>query len=593
MRKKFFFKNITIFLIPLLIPILVLGSLSIVITQHYIKDQISKNNVNLLSQTKENIGLILSELDSLTLNFSSNPRIAKNLKDILNKQSLTLDDKVSITEIRSFIDAPANARSYIDSIYIYLNNDKNKFMTTTDGLVDLKNYYDTSWFQTYINQKSSNEIWVEPRAIKRYEFEKEATGVVTMYRRLFPSAIKKDGAIILNIRTDYIEKQLIALDIPYTQCILVLNENNNVIFSNNRLHLIDKNILSEVEKSVTPNFLISSDFDSYTVSQLEYPRFGLRFISIVPHSTLYSMPILIRRVTIILLFVSFALGLILAIYFTNKNYKQVSNIISILDSAERGYALPQLTSQIKDEYTYIVQNIIKTFVEQSYLKVQLSERKFKQQAAELLALQSQINPHFLFNTMETIYWGVIQIVGKPTWVNTMIENLSDILKYSLESPTHLITLDQEIKNTTSYIAIQRFRYDNKFDVIWEYDEELNNYKIIKFILQPLIENSIYHGIKEKDGKSLIKVKILKFESYLAISVIDNGLGIPKETLINIRRKLKEDQQYSDHIGLYNTNRRLKLTYGDKAEIKVLSKSGKGTIIRIYLYYSKPTKGVIQ
>ncbi|MDK2800407.1 MAG: two-component system, sensor histidine kinase YesM [Clostridiales bacterium] len=215
--------------------------------------------------------------------------------------------------------------------------------------------------------------------------------------------------------------------------------------------------------------------------------------------------------------------------------------------------------------------------------MQLSERKYKLQTMELLALQSQMNPHFLFNTLQTIYWKVCSFTGKSNEVNRMIENLSDILRYSLETGEMNVTLEEEIKNTISYIEIQKIRYKDKFDVIWEYDDDIKQLKVVKLLLQPLVENSIYHGIKEKEGKSYIKIKINHSNHWIKIVVIDNGLGITPEKLIKLQEKLNQDQDYSEHIGLFNTNKRLMLTYyGNQFRIKIRSKMGWGTAVYIYI-----------
>lgn len=216
--------------------------------------------------------------------------------------------------------------------------------------------------------------------------------------------------------------------------------------------------------------------------------------------------------------------------------------------------------------------------------IQLSERKFRLKTMQLLALQSQINPHFLYNTLETINWKILSLTKKPSQANQMVENLSDILKYCLDDPLKTVTLDDEIKNTISYVEIQRVRYRDKFDVLWEYNEDETSIKVIKLILQPIIENCIYHGIKEKDGKSLIKIKIFKIQCQLKISVIDNGLGICDENLKIIRQNLEQkddfNNDFTSHIGLYNINKRLKLNYGEEYGVIIRSRQGVGTVVQL-------------
>jgi len=308
----------------------------------------------------------------------------------------------------------------------------------------------------------------------------------------------------------------------------------------------------------------------------------LEYISIIPQKTLYRIPSSLSLFTFILLIISLLLGLALAYSLTRKNHSYLYNIITIIDSAECGKPLPSYPDRIKDEYGYIIHNILKTFIEQSYLKIQLSEREYKMQTLELLALQSQMNPHFLFNTLNAIYLEALNLTGEPNKVNDMLENLTDILEYSLTSPKEFVRLEEEIKYTKSYIKIQKIRYGDKFCIKWDYDENFCDVDVVKFILQPLIENSIIHGIRGKKGKGGIKIKIYKRNQQLYISVIDNGLGIAPENLVKIHKKLSADNDFSAHIGLYNTNKRLKIAYKNEYYLKIKSKLNFGTLVQIRL-----------
>jgi two-component system sensor histidine kinase YesM len=206
----------------------------------------------------------------------------------------------------------------------------------------------------------------------------------------------------------------------------------------------------------------------------------------IPLKALYKVPAKLQAFTVWLLLISFFLGLILTYRLTKKNYQRVQAIINLIESAEKGLPLPELPATVQDEYSFITNNILKTFIEQKYLQVQLSERKYRLRVMELLALQAQINPHFLFNTLETIKWKVFQFTNRPSPATTMLENLAAILHYSLESPDRQVTVTEEIANTRNYLEIQKIRYSNKFGVIWEYDEAINRLPIVRLILQPLL-----------------------------------------------------------------------------------------------------------
>lgn len=174
------------------------------------------------------------------------------------------------------------------------------------------------------------------------------------------------------------------------------------------------------------------------------------------------------------------------------------------------------------------------------------------------------------------------MTGKPNKASEMIEDLSDILSYSFSEPTKSVTWKEEIANAVSYVNIQKKRYKDKFDVIFEYEEEITQLFTMKLLLQPLLENSIYHGIKEKEGPGLIKVKLVRQEERLRITVIDNGIGIEPGTLAEIRSRLDSDEERTKHVGMFNTNKRLKLMYNHMYSFQIRSKPGLGTMVEMIL-----------
>ena len=282
--------------------------------------------------------------------------------------------------------------------------------------------------------------------------------------------------------------------------------------------------------------------------------------------------------------VSLVFGLAIAFLLTRRNYRQLVTISSLIKSAEKNITPVKLPKKVKDEYSYIIQNMIAHFIEHQFIKTQLSEKKYRLQTAELLALQSQINPHFLYNTLHSIYWETVSLTGKPNKASEMLESLSDLLSYSLNNPTGKVTWEEEINHTRHYLFIQKHRYKDQFDAYFEYDEEILHLHTIRLVLQPLVENSLYHGIKEKDGFGLIKIKISRRgDEHLRVVVIDNGVGIAPDQLAALRQKLQridEQAETHEHIGLVNTVKRLSLIYNMNYRFVIRSKVRFGTTITI-------------
>jgi two-component system sensor histidine kinase YesM len=582
-KTNTFMKNLLLFLIPSLIPILILGIFAIILTTHFIQNEIAKNDYNHLKQTKQSFEMILDELDSLYINFGTNAEIVDTLKRLFesDQPQMRFEDYRALTTIANFFNAPANARPYIYSIYVYFENPRGKLLTTTTGLTSLDQFYDTNWYQSYLtHQASTQNFWANTRKVRKYSFEKKATELWTTYRKIYSTTGYKKciGVIVLNIYASYLKQSLSNTDLKAQQLFFIADSTNQIIFNNQNIARLNQNWVKQFLTNRNRSQVVKIDQISYAISQINSLKYGLKYISITPLKVLHKVPSELQILTALLLIISFGLGLWLTYYLTKRNYQHVNDIIAIIDSATHNRPLPQFSLAVKDEYSYITQNILKTFIEQNYLKTQLSERKYRLQFMELLALQSQINPHFLFNTLETIKWKMIQYTAGPNEATQMLEHLAAILHYSLESPGQQVTLAEEIKNTRNYLEIQKIRYRNKFDVIWQYDDDVRSLSILRLVLQPLLENCIYHGIKEKDGSSAIKIKLAKTGSFLKISVLDNGLGINVERLQQIRRNLNGEPTNYGSIGLSNTNKRLILTYGPQSRIHIWSRPHLGTVV---------------
>lgn len=579
MREKYFIKHLARFLIPLLIPIIILGSLSTISTQHDIKADINQNSSFLLQQSQTQLEMILNELDTLYLALYDNKDIFNELSSVLKNPYYTYESSTSNRIISSFLNAFTSSKPYIQSFYLYVDNPHHRFLSSVDGLVTLDHYYDTEWYGQFMDYTGMPTKWTTRRNIRFYDFETNPTAMVTFYNVLVPQKI----AIILNIRPKYIENILDDITTYEGQQLFVLDENNHVIFSNHKHEAFfqDEDI-QRIANQPAEFFDMRTPQGMINVTKVESERYKWKYVSAIPHSELYKTPTRIFNYTLFFTGISVVCGFILTYYLVSRNYKQLKMIRTLIKSADDRLTPLEPPGKVRDEYSYIIHNMITHFIEHRYIHTQLLEKKYRLQVMELLALQSQINPHFLYNTLHSVYWESVALTGKPNKASEMIEDLSDMLSYSFSNPTKTVTWAEEIANSVSYINIQKKRYKDKFDVLFEYEEETTKLSTMKLILQPLLENSIYHGIKEKEDFGLIKVKLVRKENRLSIIVLDNGAGIEPVKLSEINRQLRSDEEPALHVGMFNTNKRLMLMYNDQYSLRIRSKPDFGTMVEIII-----------
>lgn len=233
-------------------------------------------------------------------------------------------------------------------------------------------------------------------------------------------------------------------------------------------------------------------------------------------------------------------------------------------------------------------NIMIEKINNLLVKVKIDETNLRK--AELELLQSQINPHFLYNTLDTIIW--LAESGRQEDVVEMVGALSDFFRTSLNYGSGMVTLREEERHVRSYLQIQQVRYQDILQYEIDFPENTKDAIIPKITLQPLVENALYHGIKNRRGKGLIVVSAVSNGNEVEIKVTDNGIGMNEEQLQVVQARLEkrdregEKNRKRESYGIYNVNERLKLKFGESYGLSISSEYGDGTCARVKIPYEQ-------
>ncbi len=215
------------------------------------------------------------------------------------------------------------------------------------------------------------------------------------------------------------------------------------------------------------------------------------------------------------------------------------------------------------------------------IEEQVTREQKQLRKAEFELLQAQINPHFLYNTLDAIVWSAE--AGNQKQVVKMVGSLSDFFRSSLNKGKEEVTVREELQHVRSYLEIQQIRYQDILKYEIDVPESLFGYEIPKITIQPVVENALYHGIKEKRGGGTIRVEGSEGEEDFTIRVIDDGSGMDPERLLEVQKGLTDkDPEAKKIYGLYNVNERIRLGYGEEYGISITSESGVGTTVTIRL-----------
>ena len=263
---------------------------------------------------------------------------------------------------------------------------------------------------------------------------------------------------------------------------------------------------------------------------------------------------------------------------------KISNPIKSLDGSVREIESGNLDVEIVPSGSYEVEHLGKSIKNMlGRIKVLMSDLVAEHNAkrkSEFDTLQSQINPHFLYNTLDIIVW-MIENENSDKAVN-IVTALAKFFRISLSKGKNIITVKDEVEHVRNYLMIQNMRFKNRFEYSIDVDEEVLSYSSLKLMLQPLVENAIYHGMEFMDGDGEIDVKVFKEDDSLYFTITDNGLGMSEDMVETLLSKDFVSSKKGSGIGVKNVNERIKLYFGSEYGLKVESEPDEGTKITIHL-----------
>lgn len=275
------------------------------------------------------------------------------------------------------------------------------------------------------------------------------------------------------------------------------------------------------------------------------------------------------------------LVIILSYYIPRSITMPITRISKVTDQVAKGNLSVRAAAESGAEARMLSDSLNAMIDKINELLDQVTTEQIRLRKAEFELLQAQINPHFLYNTLDTIVW--LAEAGDQKRVVSMVGNLSDFFRTSLNQGKDIISIREELAHVRSYLEIQQVRYQDILRYEITVPEDLYEYKIPKITIQPLVENALYHGIKNKRGQGTITITGERSENGFVLYVRDNGIGMTQERLNEVRAGIQKLSYTGKEIyGLYNVNERIRLNFGETYGISIESTYGEGTCVSISL-----------
>lgn len=584
------FKMFIVYFVSMTISVMVMGYLSYNKANEIIQANVGRVALQTVQQANKRLEMIMEEYENRS-NFIFGYKELQ--KGILGEFKDNYERIQNTAQITNFLSNFANSKNDTANVFVfgelaasYNYSLKNSPTFSVRAPID-KMKQEQDWYKK-IKDADGRTVWfgIRPSFIHENQSSEEDKPVFCYGRAL--KDIWGNGKIIgvLLIEIDPTEIQQILSEIDFKAhgaSIIVDRDHIIVGDSDGRSIMSPFDLELTTETSGIKNEVVDGKEMVVVYDQMAINDWKL--VGMAPAQQLVRDSREIRVYTFFLAIGFTVVAVILAWIIARQVHHPVQILLRSMRKAKEGDFDIQIANHRKDEFGILFDNFnlmvsrIKSLINELYI-----QRLLKKES-QLKMLASQINAHFIYNTLDSIHW--ISRIHKVHDISTMIFGLSNYLRISLSDGRDMVTVREAVSLVESYLSVQKVRYQDKFEVNMQIDSELLDYQVLKFVFQPLVENAIFHGIENKKGKGRLDVRWSLKDDLLFFEVIDDGVGISPEKLKQIKEALESnDFTREDYFALKNINSQIKLAYGEQYGLDLESGLAAGTKVTLILPLSQ-------
>lgn len=550
--NSIYIKNLLRILATVIMPFFCVTCLALFIYSNYQQKQENAAFEKETVRISSSMNSMLNDVKTKAIILSAN----KNLNSIIvhydNKAAL-VNEIVNLSETLSVY---KTSSGIIDSIYIYFPGDE--FVISQAGSSPKSKFFDIPCLD------------IEPNADATYDFH--------YLERTVNNITKKTLTMIYRCRFSQNQAVYIFvnMDINRIRNLLDCSEDTTVTLSSNDQLLYSDSFFSPIDQSGGRSADLSATTDMGIGLTLQIESFY------PPYS---EEMLVIRRIFFATIALTVFASLVLVFFISKQIYSPISDIMDLLSTEELFPIEEKKLLQNSNELQYIMESITASARNKRMAENELVEKITLLKKAQAIALQSQINPHFLNNTLETINWMAIKQLGRDNDISAMINALASLLQMSLANVDMFSTIKDEKRMAEIYLFILKHRFSEQIQVDWNIPDYLLNCKIVNVVLQPIIENAIKYGMPIKNSLNRLTIRATEENGVVILEVSDTGLGLLPEESEKINASIRDNVlKESKHIGLSNVHQRLVLAFGEKYGVYFSSQIGVGTTVSIKIPY---------
>lgn len=548
---KLRYKLFLVYVVIGVVPVMLTMAASINLMTSIIKEKERKSTQTYLTQATYNVNSELIAYNSLSDYITFNNSIAQVLVADYRNQYDLYDKIVSV--IKPQIDTVTYFSDSVNQVSIYTDIPNKKY---DNIILPLDEIRDEFWYKEVYDDVACH--WYVDR-------EKNIAFCV---RQMAMMNQGKFGIFYVSIEYDKLFAAL-SNEMGNNYGVYITDKNNEVVYSLAKFE--DKYSKYELSYEQLDEY---SDREEYTVLYNDLTQAQWRIWLYKPEISMVSDTEPIKNVIYVSIIIAFMAMLVGTFWVSHFVTRRIAYLRDGMKSAEKGDFTVRVETEDKDEIGELIRGYNSLLGKIQTLIKEVYESEITQKKYEMKALQNQINPHFLYNSLSLINWKAIENGNMD--ISSITLALSNFYRTSLNKGRNILTVEEEISNVKSYIMIQLVMHDNEFDVEYNIEDSILKYETLNLILQPIVENAIEHGIDVKEDGERGKITITGWleENKVYISVADNGVGMDEEKAKTIIT------QNSKGYGIRNVNERIELYYGEEYCLSVDSKIGEGTCITV-------------
>lgn len=554
--------------------------------EQLLQDALSGSNRYTLERVRDMVDILIAESERAAYMIAAE----SDVEMLAHEDSFQFDQYEKIERLvraQRFLELLTGTNAYIDSIYIYF--EQSDYVCVSDkGAMDAHLFFDNGWLSEY-SQLMARGLTFSAIRMPQYSRATSFPSVPSYYLTTYsPLAARSKRRGLVLVNTDIRALGNLFSDHAAgegTTRLYITDAENRILFSQDDADvgilldmLYDIDITSALESG---SLRVTLENQPQIINAMASNYNTFRFYTINNMHAILQESRTVRMYAGGVLAVGACVLLLLSIAMAYRFYRPIRDVLTVLDTPSDWNARAQRGKRtaISEACDRIFYNI----AQNEALERELTDRMQSLNSAQDMALRAQLNPHFLYNTLDAVSWKTRQMTSGENEASEMLTLLSQLLRVSLGSKEKLTTLRQEMDTAALYLRINEIRKPGRFSVCWTVDEALQALYVPPMILQPLLENAVLHGFAGVERGGLITVSASESAETLLIEVHDNGRGMDAQQLAQVReRLLVEKLEESEHIGLLNVHRRIQLTFGAGYGLTLESQPQDGTCVSVHL-----------